>query len=62
MRRDQTRPGAEQFFAQGAFAILLLKDAAFLQFGNEQIHDIAEGFMGDGIRQVETVNIGLLNP
>lgn len=62
MRRGQTRTGAEQFFAQGPLTVFLLKDAALLQLWHQQLNDVAEGFVGDGIGKVKAIDIRLFDP
>lgn len=62
VRRGQTRAAAEQFFAQGPLAVLLLKDAALLQLRHQQLDDIAEGFVSDGIGEVKAIDVRLFDP
>ena len=62
MRRSQPRAGAKQLLAQGSLAILLLKHAALLQLRNQQIHHVAEGFVGHRIGEIKPIDVGLFDP
>src|SRR5215469_4335929 len=49
---------AEQLFAQRAFWICRLETAATLKFRYHQFDDVRERLRGDGVGQIETVEIG----
>ncbi len=64
-RPGEARPDAGRrrtVFAQGPLAVLLLKDAALLQLRHQQLDDIAEGFVSDGIGEVKAIDVRLFDP
>ena len=62
MNLRQPRPFAEQLLAQGPRRVLGLVDPTLLQLRHQQFHGVDKGFVRQCIGQVETVDIGLLNP
>ena len=64
-RPGEARPDAGRrrtVFRAGSLAVLLLKDAALLQLRHQQLDDIAEGFVSDGIGEVKAIDVRLFDP
>src|SRR6202051_1076362 len=62
MVRRQIRSVPEKLVAQGSRPIGRGISAALLEFRDEETSDVLECLGGDGIGEVETVDIGLCDP
>src|SRR5215813_901971 len=62
MRIRQTIPAAKQLLPVGAGSIFAFVGAAFLQDRHDQFDETLQTLRNNGARQVEAVDIGLLDP